>query len=65
MSWEANYYKQKEELLNDSSICKHNRDLFKLFFEKREKKLIASIYLSNLCCSGVSAIIFNLSQNSV
>lgn len=39
MSFEKSYHNQKKQLLNDKSICEYNRNLYKLFFEKRETKL--------------------------
>jgi hypothetical protein len=42
------YEKQKEKLLNDKSICKENKQLFKKFFEHEEYKLKRSNGLSKL-----------------
>ncbi len=39
MSLVTQYEKNKENLLNDKSICKANRDLFQTFFENKEKEL--------------------------
>mgnify|MGYP000589705320 FL=1 len=39
MSFEKRYKKAKTELLNDNSIIKYNKDLFKKFFEWEEEKL--------------------------
>jgi len=39
MGKKEEYEKGKQELLNDKSICKENREWFKEFFEKEEKKL--------------------------
>lgn len=39
ITWENQYLKKKEELLDNQSICKENRKFFKEFFEKQEYKL--------------------------
>lgn len=39
MELKKNYEKKKKELLEDTSICKENRELFKKFFEYEERKL--------------------------
>ena len=39
MVFKESYLKMKEKLLNDSSICKENKKLFKEFFEWEENKL--------------------------
>lgn len=39
MGFENRYFNYKKKLLNDNSICKENRELFKKFFEYEEYKL--------------------------
>lgn len=39
MPFKERYEKQKNEILNDASIVKYNRNLFKKFFEWEEEKL--------------------------
>tara|TARA_Y100000034_G_C6892989_1_gene411217 strand:+ start:111 stop:1397 length:1287 start_codon:yes stop_codon:yes gene_type:complete len=62
MGLKESYEKGKEKLLDDNSICKENRDLFKEFFEFEEHKIKRINHLRELDDGGYKTLLSYLSR---